>query len=60
VLTGVAVTAAIAKAQHWGLLIPPFGLWGGLTVAIVISGIAVLYPAARAARLSPTEALRTI
>ena len=36
------------------------GLWGGLAIAITVAGIAGLYPAARAARLSPTEALRTV
>jgi putative ABC transport system permease protein len=58
-LTGVAVTTGMAKARHWGVLIPPAALWGGLAVAVVIGGMAGLYPAARAARLSPTEALRT-
>jgi putative ABC transport system permease protein len=57
-LAGVAVTAAIASARHWTLLIPPFGLWGGFAVAIVIGAIAGLYPATRAARLAPAEALR--
>jgi putative ABC transport system permease protein len=57
---GTAITAVIAAARHWTLLIPPAGLWGGLAVAIVVAGIAGLYPATRAARLSPTEALRTI
>jgi hypothetical protein len=33
---------------------------GGPAVAIVISAAASVYPAARAARLSPTEALRTL
>jgi len=58
-LAGVAVTAAIARARHWTLLIPPLGLWGGCAVAIVIGAIAGLYPATRAARLPPAEALRT-
>jgi putative ABC transport system permease protein len=57
---GAAVTAAVAAARHWSLLLPPVTLWGGLAVAIVIAVAAGLYPAARAARLSPTEALRTV
>ena len=56
---GAAVTAAIAKARHWGLIIPPEALWGGLAVAIITGSAAGLYPAVRAARMSPTEALRT-
>jgi putative ABC transport system permease protein len=59
VLLGAAVTAATAKARHWGLLIPPEALWGGLGLAIVIGSAAGLYPAARAARMSPTQALRS-
>jgi len=59
-LIGVAVTAGMARARHWDVLIPPAGLWGGLAIAVVIGGMAGLYPAVRAARLSPTEALRTI
>src|SRR5215469_2209774 len=57
---GAAITAALAHFRHWTLLIPAQGLWGGLAVAVTVGGIAGLYPAARAARLSPTEALRTI
>jgi putative ABC transport system permease protein len=58
-LLGAAVTAATAKARHWGLLIPPEALWGGLGLAIGVGSAAGLYPAARAARMSPTEALRS-
>jgi putative ABC transport system permease protein len=57
---GTAITAVIAGTRHWTLLMPPASLWGGLAVAVTVAGIAGLYPAARAARLSPTEALRTI
>jgi len=58
-LAGAAVTAVIARTRHWSLLIPPYALWGGLALAIALSGIAGLYPAVRATRLSPAEALRT-
>jgi putative ABC transport system permease protein len=57
---GTSITAVIARSRHWTLLIPAAGLWGGLAVAIAVAGIAGLYPAARAARLAPAEALRTI
>jgi putative ABC transport system permease protein len=58
-LAGAAITAVLARARHWTLLIPPQALWGGLAVAVTIAALAGLYPAARAARLSPTEALRS-
>jgi putative ABC transport system permease protein len=59
VLLGSLVTALYAHAQHWPIVIPPVALGGGLVAALVIGGIAGLYPAARAARLPPTEALRS-
>ena len=38
---------------------PALALWGGLAAALFIGTLAGLYPALRASRLSPTEALRT-
>jgi putative ABC transport system permease protein len=58
-LAGAAITEVVARARHWTPLIPPQALWGGLAVAVTIAAVAGLYPATRAARLSPTEALRT-
>jgi putative ABC transport system permease protein len=59
VLLGAAVTAVYAQYRGWGVLIPPIAIGGGLVAAIVIGAVAGLYPAGRAARMSPTEALRT-
>lgn len=59
VLLGAGVTAAYARIRGWGLLIPSLALWGGLAAALLIGTLAGLYPAMRASRLSPTEALRT-
>ena len=59
-LCGTLVTEALARARHWTVLIPPQALWGGFAVAVAIAALAGLYPAARAARLPPAEALRTV
>jgi len=60
VLLGVAVTAGYATLQGWGVLVPAVAVVGGFVAALVIGGVAGLYPAMRAARVSPTEALRTL
>jgi putative ABC transport system permease protein len=57
---GVAATAIYALTQHSSLLIPPLALYGGIGAALAIGAAAGLYPSMRAARLSPTEALRTV
>ncbi|KAA9153805.1 ABC transporter permease [Amycolatopsis acidicola] len=57
VLAGVAVTAGYALTQHWPVVLPPFALFGGAGVAAVVGALAGAYPAARAARLAPAEAL---
>lgn len=56
---GLAVTAGYALHQGWPTTVPAWALAGGVAATLVIGGLAGLYPAIRAARLSPTEALAT-
>ena len=59
-LAGAAATASYARAQGWAVVIPAQAWAGGLGAALLIGGLAGLLPAMRAARLSPTQALRTL
>ena len=59
VALGWLVTGVYANLKGWNTLIPPLAIGGGIAAALVIGAIAGLYPAIRAARLSPTEALRS-
>ena len=57
VLLGIAVTAGYAGYQTWPAVVPAWATAGGLGATVLIGGVAGLYPAIRAARMSPTEAL---
>jgi putative ABC transport system permease protein len=56
---GALATGIYAHTRHWSTVIPALAWGGGIGAAIAIGAIAGLLPAIRAARLSPTEALRT-
>ena len=56
---GSGVTAAYAAYQDWLTVIPLWAVIGGIAATLVIGALAGLYPAIRASRLSPTEALAT-
>lgn len=57
VLLGIAVTTAYARTQHWPVVVPAWAMVGGMAATLVIGAVAGLYPAVRASRLAPTEAL---
>jgi putative ABC transport system permease protein len=54
---GIGVTAGYASVQGWPSVVPAWATGGGVLATVVIGVIAGLYPAWRASRLSPTEAL---
>jgi len=51
------VTAIYSALQHWPLVMPVWAVAGGMAATLFIGALGGLYPANRAARLSPTEAL---
>jgi len=53
-----AFTATFAAARGWSFELPLEGLLAAIVLVVVIGALAGLYPAIRAARLQPAEAVR--
>jgi putative ABC transport system permease protein len=56
---GAGATEVYSLAQHEPFVVPLYALIAAPAAGFVIGAVAGLYPAGKAARLSPTEALRT-
>ena len=57
-ILGAGATEVYSLAQNEPFVVPLYALIAAPAAGFVIGMLAGLYPAAKAARLSPTEALR--
>jgi putative ABC transport system permease protein len=55
---GSTITWLYADTRDWRFAVPLTGLLGGVAAALAVGAIAGLYPAVRASRLAPAEAVR--
>ncbi len=57
VAIGAAITIFYARNQQWVVSVPATALAGGIAAALAIGALAGIYPALRAARTDPTQAV---
>jgi len=60
VLVGTMITVGYAASRGWPSVVPLWSTGGGLAATVLIGVVAGLWPAVRASRLSPTEALTAL
>lgn len=58
-MAAIVVISGYSRLKGMPLVVPVNGVAIGVVAGLIIGALAGLYPAARAARLSPTDALRT-
>ena len=58
VFLGAVVTGGYAQLRGWAVEVPLTAIVGGVVASLAVGAVAGLYPAARAARLAPADAVR--
>jgi putative ABC transport system permease protein len=58
-VVGALVVTLYAGVRHWSTSVPPLALAGAIGLGLAVGVAGGLYPAWRASRLSPAEALRS-
>lgn len=59
VALGAAITVGYADARGWHIAMPVAGSSAGVVISLAVGALAGLYPAVRASRLAPAEAVRS-